>query len=55
VIAFEEEGVEAIMKKFEDTGADILPVTSNRRYVGFLTKLSVLENYRERLKEMVID
>jgi CIC family chloride channel protein len=55
VIALEDEGIEAILKKFEDTGADILPVTSDRRYVGFLSKLSVLENYRERLKGMVIE
>lgn len=55
IIALDEDGIEAIMKKFEDTGAEILPVTNNKKYVGFLRKLSVLENYRERFREMVIE
>jgi chloride channel protein, CIC family len=55
IIALDEEGIEAIMKKFEDSGADLLPVTNNSRYVGFLSKLSVLENYRERFREMIIE
>jgi len=44
VIALDEEGIEAIMKKFEDTGTEILPVTNNGRYIGFLRKLPVLES-----------
>ncbi len=55
VIALDEDGSEKIMRKFELTGAEILPVINNRKYVGFLSKLDVLESYREKLKEMVIE
>jgi CIC family chloride channel protein len=55
VIALDEEGTEKIMKKFESTNADILPVTNNGKYVGFLSKINILESYREKLKEMVIE
>ncbi|HLA56899.1 MAG TPA: chloride channel protein [Flavobacterium sp.] len=55
VIALDEEGTEKIMKKFESSNSDILPVTNNGKYVGFLSKVNVLESYRERLREMVIE
>jgi CIC family chloride channel protein len=55
VIELDEEGVEAVMKKFEDNQADLLPVVNNGRYVGFLSKLDILENYREKFREMVIE
>lgn len=54
VILF-DEGIEKIMKKFETTHAEILPVVNNGKYVGFLSKVSILESYREKLKEMVIE
>ncbi|RZJ25146.1 MAG: hypothetical protein EOO48_13895 [Flavobacterium sp.] len=51
-----EEGIEAIMEKFESSKADLLPVVNNQgKYMGFLPKLDVLESYREKLKEMVIE
>ena len=55
VISLDEDGIEQIMKKFEDTGASLLPVVNNKKYVGFLPKLAVLESYREKFKEMVIE
>ena len=55
IISLDEEGIEAVLKKFEVTGAEILPVINNKRYVGFLRKLSLLESYRERFKGMVIE
>ena len=55
VIALDEQSIEDIMKRFEDAGADYLPVTNNKHYVGFLSKLLVLENYRMRFREMVIE
>ena len=50
-----EEGMESAMDKFESTKADILPVVQNGKFFGFISKISILESYRERLKEMVID
>ncbi|WP_293895857.1 chloride channel protein [Flavobacterium sp.] len=50
-----EDKVEKVMKHFEASDTDILPVIQKGKYFGFLSKIDVLENYRHRLKEMVID
>lgn len=51
-----DEGIDSIMTKFENSAAEILPVVNNQgKYLGFLSKLDILENYREKLKEMVIE
>jgi CIC family chloride channel protein len=54
VIEF-DEGIESIMTKFNDTNATVLPVVKNGKYQGFLSKLDILESYREKLKEMIIE
>jgi CIC family chloride channel protein len=46
---------EKIMTLFETSKASILPVIHKGKYFGFLSKIDVLESYRQRLKEMVID
>ena len=50
-----EDKPEKIMMLFESSKAAILPVIFKGKYFGFLSKIDVLESYRERLKEMVID
>ena len=50
-----EDKVEKVMQQFEATNAYILPVIQKGKYFGFLSKIDVLENYRQRLKEMIID
>ena len=50
-----EDKVEKVMKQFEATKAYILPVIQKGKYFGLLSKIDVLENYRHRLKEMIID
>lgn len=50
-----EEGLEKAMEHFDTSGKDLLPVTSNGKYLGFLSKIVVLDCYRLRLREMVID
>jgi len=44
-----------VMKQFETSNSTILPVIQKGKYFGFLSKIDILENYRQRLKEMVID
>ena len=39
-----------IMEKFDKSGAWNIPVVNEGRYVGFISKSSVLSSYRERLK-----
>lgn len=50
-----DDGMEAIMEQFESTGQTLLPVVKNGKFFGLLSKLDVLEAYREKLKEMVIE
>ena len=50
-----EDKVEKVMKQFETSNSKILPVIQKGKYFGFLSKIDVLENYRQRLKEMIID
>ncbi|MES2410764.1 MAG: chloride channel protein [Bacteroidota bacterium] len=50
-----EDKPEKVMKQFETSNASILPVIQKGKYFGFLSKIDVLENYRQRLKEMIID
>ena len=50
-----EDAVETIMNKFESTGKDYLPILRNDRYYGFIYKAKILEGYRQKLKEMIIE
>ena len=50
-----EDKPEKIMKLFETSKATILPVIFKGKYFGFLSKIDILESYRHRLKEMVIE
>lgn len=43
------ESMEAVMKKFEDTGAWNLPVIDNRKYIGFVSKAKIFSAYRNVL------
>ncbi|MES2747382.1 MAG: chloride channel protein [Bacteroidota bacterium] len=50
-----DDGMELIMDKFETTNEMLLPVTKNGKFFGLLSKIDVLEAYREKLKEMIIE
>lgn len=50
-----DDGMETIMEKFELSNQTILPVLKSGKFYGLLDKVAVLEAYREKLKEMVIE
>jgi CIC family chloride channel protein len=50
-----DDGMETIMEKFESSDETILPVIKAGKFFGLLSKMDVLEAYREKLKEMVIE
>jgi CIC family chloride channel protein len=54
LILFEDKP-EKIMKLFESSKVTILPVIHKGKYFGFLSKIDVLESYRHRLREMIIE
>ncbi|MFP9114230.1 chloride channel protein [Flavobacterium sp. RHBU_3] len=55
VIASVEDSVEMIMEKFEEAHANYLPILKDDRYYGFVYKEKVLEAYREKHREIVIE
>lgn len=54
-VACMEDSIEMIMEKFEATNTDYLPLIKEDRYHGFISKTKVLEAYRARLREMIIE
>ena len=50
-----DDGMEAIIDKFETTNQSLLPVTKNGKFFGLISKIDILEAYREKLKEMIIE
>lgn len=44
-----KDNVNAIMKKFDDTKAWVLPVETNGMFTGFISKSNLLANYRSEL------
>ncbi|MDH4057496.1 MAG: CBS domain-containing protein, partial [Cyclobacteriaceae bacterium] len=44
-----DENLNSVLKKFEETGQWNLPVIENHRYIGFLSKSSILSEYRTEL------
>jgi chloride channel protein, CIC family len=47
--------LESIMEKFEVTNQVILPVIKSGKFFGLVSKIDILEAYREQLKEMTIE
>lgn len=54
VLNYDDE-IDQIMAKFDDADDEILPVIKNQKMYGFLSKLDLLEAYRHKFKEMVIE
>lgn len=54
-IVFYNESIDSIMEKFDSSNEDVLPVLKNGQFIGFISKIRILEKYREKLKAMVIE
>jgi chloride channel protein, CIC family len=54
-VASMEDSIEAIMDKFELTKAEYLPLIKEGKYFGFISKAKILEAYRAKLREMIIE
>ncbi|XP_060556815.1 voltage-gated ClC-type chloride channel ClcB-like [Ruditapes philippinarum] len=50
VVITPEEDLDSVLIKFEETNQWNLPVIQNQKYAGFLSKSSVLSEYREELR-----
>jgi CIC family chloride channel protein len=47
------ENLHAVLKKFDDTNQWNLPVVEDKKYLGFLSKSSILTKYRSELLKSV--
>jgi CIC family chloride channel protein len=54
-VLYHDDGMETIMEKFERSNQDLLPVTNNGKFFGLISKTTLLEAYREKLKELIIE
>ena len=53
---YPEESMDAVMRKFEKTGAWNLPVVdSGRKYIGFVSKSKIFSAYRQELRQLSHD
>ena len=50
-----DDGMEIVMEKFESSNQDVLPIVRSGKFYGLISKVDVLETYREKMKEMVIE
>lgn len=50
-----DAGIEIVMHYFDDSNRNSIIITKSGKFFGILDKISVLEAYREKLKEMVIE
>jgi CIC family chloride channel protein len=50
-----EDSMEAVMHKFDIANVDYLPVIKDKRFYGIVFKYHILEAYREKLREMIIE
>jgi chloride channel protein, CIC family len=50
-----DDGLESIIDTFEKTNQTILPVLKDNKFFGTISKIHLLEAYRDQLKQMTID
>ena len=50
-----EDGMKNILRAFDKSNTQELPILKEGMYFGCISKLTILENYRIKLKEMVIE
>lgn len=55
VVINHDDGMEIIIEKFETSNENTLIVTKYGKFFGLISKVDVLEAYREQLKQMVIN
>ena len=54
-VIYPADNMETVMNKFEKARVTFLPVLKNGKYYGFISKATILEAYRAKLKFMTIE
>jgi len=54
-VIYYENSIYIMLEKLEQAEQDFLPIVKNKRYYGFVSKIKILEHYRNQLKSMRIE
>lgn len=54
-IIFYDETADTMMEKFENSQTTLLPVLKDGKFIGFISKYNILEEYRKKLISMTIE
>jgi len=54
-IIYYENSIYIMLEKFEQSGEKFLPIVRNKKYYGFVSKIKILERYRNQLKSMRVE
>jgi len=54
-VIYYENSIYIMLEKLELSGQDFLPVIKDKKYYGFVSKLKILEQYRNQLKSMRVE
>jgi len=54
-IIYYENSIYIMLEKLEQSGEDFLPIVRNKKYYGFVSKIKILEHYRNQLKSMRVE
>jgi CIC family chloride channel protein len=54
IIDIRKDGMQDIMRKFQESDAWNLPVIENDKYIGFVSKSKLLTAYRQKLIEVTV-
>ncbi|MDO4728811.1 MAG: chloride channel protein [Bacteroidota bacterium] len=52
---FYENSIYIMLEKLELSKTDYLPIVKNGKYYGFISKMKILENYRNQHKSMIVE
>jgi len=55
MVIYYENSIYIMLEKLEQSGQDFLPIVKNKKYYGFISKIKILEHYRNQLKSMRVE
>lgn len=54
-VIYYENSIYIMLEKLEMSGQNFLPIIKDKKYYGFVSKLKILEQYRDQLKSMRVE
>jgi len=54
-VIYYENSIYIMLEKMEQSDEKFLPIVKNKKYYGFVSKIKILEHYRNQLKSMRVE